>query len=167
MTDIPSPIGPTLEPSEASLPNSYTVKARLPITTSSCDVSSFEALLKTADLPLPGPAYFCARRALWWAPGPCPAQVVETSPSRRKLENLLNEGGAEESKQVWDAGLAKVWESLVSGVRLKKRLPLSMVIKILKAGWIQDGTWPRGGVAPEPDDVLESSIAQIEQIDAE
>lgn len=27
----------------------------------------------------------------------------------------------------------------------------------MQAGWIRDGTWPRGAVAPEPDDVLESA----------
>ena len=25
---------------------------------------------------------------------------------------------------------------------------------MLQAGWIRDGTWPRGGIAPDPDDVL-------------
>lgn len=27
-------------------------------------------------------------------------------------------------------------------------------IKILQAGWIRDGTWPRGGIPPDPDDEL-------------
>ncbi|KAH9951739.1 hypothetical protein B0H21DRAFT_664895, partial [Amylocystis lapponica] len=116
--------------------------------------STFERILKTADLPPGGPAYFSARRALWFAPGPTPPQPTEASTSRRRLEYLLNRDGAAESAEVWDAGLGKVWSGLLSGVRLKKRLPLSMVVKIVHTGWIRDGTWPKGGVAPEPDDVL-------------
>jgi len=43
---------------------------------------------------------------------------------------------------------------LVGGNQLRKRLPLSIVLKILQAGWLRDGTWPAGMVAPEPDDIL-------------
>ncbi len=27
-------------------------------------------------------------------------------------------------------------------------------MKLLQAGWIRDGTWPRGGIAPDPEDLL-------------
>ncbi|OBZ76750.1 hypothetical protein A0H81_03698 [Grifola frondosa] len=105
----------------------------------------------TAELPPPGPDHFAARRTLWWARGPNEPTPTESTPSRQRLEILLQR----DTDEAWDAGLNKVWNGLVSGARLKKRLPLSTVIKILQAGWIRDGTWPKGGVAPDPDDVLE------------
>ncbi|KAI0921689.1 hypothetical protein AcW1_004411 [Taiwanofungus camphoratus] len=93
------------------------------------NVSSFESRLAMASLPPPGPAYFHARRALWWASGPNPPQRNQASTSRQKLEDMLRQEGAVESDQVWDAGLARVWNGLINGVRLKKRLPLSMVVR--------------------------------------
>jgi hypothetical protein len=73
---------------------------------------------------------------------------------------LLDEPGALERPDVWDAGLNRVWKGLVEGGRLKHFLPLravvclpftrilflitllGMQVKILYAGWRRDGTWP-------------------------
>jgi hypothetical protein len=73
---------------------------------------------------------------------------------------LLDQPGALERPDVWDAGLNRVWKGLVEGGRLKKFLPLravvclpfprilflitllGMQVKILYAGWRRDGTWP-------------------------
>ncbi|KAH9938311.1 uncharacterized protein B0H18DRAFT_966539 [Fomitopsis serialis] len=117
-------------------------------------VASFEQRVASAQMPPPGPDYFYAQRSLWWEPSVTPLQSHEASTSRRKLEDLLNQDDAAESDDTWRAGLGKVYRALTSGARLRKRLPLGMVVKILMSGWIRDGTWPRGGIAPDPDDEL-------------
>ncbi|KLO08435.1 hypothetical protein SCHPADRAFT_835333 [Schizopora paradoxa] len=102
-------------------------------------------------MPEPGLDYFYARRVLWLLPPPIEPRPVSPSPSRIKLEALLNQPGAVESEEVWKAGLKNVWKGLVGGNQLRKRLPLSIVLKILQAGWLRDGTWPEGMVAPSWD----------------
>lgn len=93
----------------------------------------FDALLeytaKTKGMPEPGLNYFYARRALWLQPPAIPPTPVSPSPSRVKLEALLNQPGAVESEEVWKAGLKNVWKGLVGGNQLRKRLPLSIVVR--------------------------------------
>ncbi|KAE9410161.1 hypothetical protein BT96DRAFT_912999 [Gymnopus androsaceus JB14] len=123
---------------------------------------SFEQLLKASDsqLPPPGPAYYLARRALWLK---SPDNFVphddsvprQLSTSRQKLENLLHTSDAVYNKEAWEGGIEKVFKGLSGGATLKRRLPLNLVIKIVHCAWVQDGTWPAGAVAPEPDDVAE------------
>lgn len=72
--------------------------------------------------------YYNARRALWLDPPPIPPTPASPSPSRVKLEALLNQPGAVESEEVWRAGLKNVWKGLVGGNQLRKRLPLSIVV---------------------------------------
>ncbi|TDL29919.1 hypothetical protein BD410DRAFT_780423 [Rickenella mellea] len=108
--------------------------------------------MSSAELPPPGPSHFYARRALWLALPPEPPTPPSPSPSRVKLEALLSREGAAESEEVWRAGLSNVWKGLIGGNQLRKRLPLAIVLKILQAGWLRDGTWPHGAVAP-PDDM--------------
>ena len=132
-------------------------------------MSRFEERLVTEGLPPPGVDHFAARRAMWWTPGSSPPSPTEPNPSRGRLETLLAEPGALEDDKVWDAGLDRVWRGLTGGTKLKHRLPLALVvrtrlwsawcwidlstskIKILQAGWIREGTWPQGAVAPESD----------------
>jgi len=102
-------------------------------------------------MPEPGVDYFYARRVLWLLTPPVEPRPISPSPSRIKLEALLNQPGAVESEEVWKAGLKNVWKGLVGGNQLRKRLPLSIVLKILQAGWLRDGTWPEGMVAPSWD----------------
>ncbi|EJD01628.1 uncharacterized protein FOMMEDRAFT_88918, partial [Fomitiporia mediterranea MF3/22] len=101
-----------------------------------------------ATLPEPGLSYFERRRAIWTTSPPNPPEPSSPSPSRIKLEALLSQQGAVESEEVWRAGLKNVWKGLVGGNQLRKRLPLTIVLKILQAGWLRDGTWPEGMVAP-------------------
>jgi hypothetical protein len=117
---------------------------------------SFQHVLATAtDLPPPGPAYYAARRALWLTPLPSSqARSLEPSSSRQKLENLLNSPGAACDDVVWKGGVEKVWKGLAAGGRLKRRLPLNLIIQIIHSAWLRDpDTWPPGAVAPEPDDI--------------
>ncbi|KAI1786701.1 hypothetical protein LXA43DRAFT_975674 [Ganoderma leucocontextum] len=115
-------------------------------------MSPFEERLATAGLPPPGADHFAARRALWWMPGSSPPCPTEPNPSRRRLEALLAKPGALEDDEVWGAGVDRVWRGVTGGAKLKHRLPLALVIRILQAGWIHEGTWPKGAVAPESDD---------------
>lgn len=40
----------------------------------------------------------------------------------------------------------------MNGGRLKRSLPLTLVIKVIHAGWLRDpDTWPSGAVAPDSD----------------
>ncbi|KAH8830365.1 hypothetical protein DL96DRAFT_1592612 [Flagelloscypha sp. PMI_526] len=115
----------------------------------------------------PGPDYYAARRALWLSPNPAIArarpQDEPESTSRRQLNYLLSQPLTDD---IWRA-LEKVWKGLAGGGRLKRRLPLSMVIKIIHAAWMQDNTWPVGRVAPEPDDVLLNPSPHIHTMSSE
>jgi hypothetical protein len=83
-------------------------------------------------------------------------RTLEPSSSRQKLESLLNSPGAVCDDVVWRSGVEKVWKGLAAGGRLKRRLPLNLVIRIIHSAWLRDpDTWPPGAVAPEPDDVWE------------
>jgi hypothetical protein len=95
----------------------------------SCSTSSsFEELLSLTPLPPPGPSHYAARRALWLTPRPEPPPPSEPSSSRQKLEQLLSRPGGIESEEVWKGGIEKVWKGLVSGGRLKRRLPMCIVV---------------------------------------
>lgn len=89
---------------------------------------SFSHLLAHRNLPQPGPEYFTARRALWTTPTTASRLGQPPPISRVRLETLLDEPGALERPDVWDAGLNKVWKGLVEGGRLKKFLPLRAVV---------------------------------------
>jgi hypothetical protein len=89
-------------------------------------------------MPPPGPALFEARRALWLAPPEDPPRErhpASASTSRAKLEALLSQEGRGGDDVVWDAGLRSVWKGLISGGRLRRRLPLRMVVRNVAAGF--------------------------------
>ena len=94
-------------------------------------MSQFERLMVTERLPEPGPDHYAARRALWLQPPPELSAPASPSPSRIKLEALLNQSGAVESEEVWKAGLKNVWKGLVGGNQLRKRLPLGIVVSLI------------------------------------
>ncbi|KAF5387726.1 hypothetical protein D9615_000552 [Tricholomella constricta] len=117
--------------------------------------STFDDILAATDLPPPGPDYYAARRTLWLAPRPSVQHApVVPSTSRQRLEHLLSLSPHPEDEYVWNNGLAKVWKTLDAGGRLKRRLPMALIIRVIHAAWVRDDTWPAGAVAPEPDDVL-------------
>jgi hypothetical protein len=89
---------------------------------------AFEDSLSTTSLPPPGPAHYAARRALWLAPAPEAPLPPMPSTSRQRLEHLLSMPGAVESEEVWKGGVEKVWKGLVAGGRLKRRLPMNLVV---------------------------------------
>ncbi|KAJ7094596.1 hypothetical protein B0H15DRAFT_830141 [Mycena belliarum] len=103
--------------------------------------------------PVDGPDFYNARRARWLTPT-VPPRTPEPSSSRRKLEQVLSTPDAVSSDDVWFGSVEKIWKGLGAGGRLKRRLPMSLVIKIVHSAWLRDQTWPQGAVAPEPDDEL-------------
>ncbi|KAG0709800.1 hypothetical protein DFH29DRAFT_885852 [Suillus ampliporus] len=111
--------------------------------------STSSSLISNPEFPPPGPAHYAARRALWLTP----TKVQRRSPpssSRQRLEQLLSQPGAVNNEQAWKDGIEKVWKGLVNGGRLKRSLPLSLVIKVIHAGWLRDpDTWPAGAVAQD------------------
>ncbi|CDO71372.1 hypothetical protein BN946_scf184908.g130 [Trametes cinnabarina] len=126
-------------------------------------MTGFEQRLAAATLPESGPDHFLARRALWCTPVLDNPTPTPANASRLRLESLLDVPGAIEDDETWDSGLDKVWHGLVAGARLRHRLPLALVIKILQAGWIREGTWPRGAVAPDSDDPEQPAAVPHEQ----
>ncbi|KAJ7180272.1 hypothetical protein C8R43DRAFT_870859 [Mycena crocata] len=103
--------------------------------------------------PLSGLALYEARRAQWLTPT-VPPRAPEPSTSRRKLEQVLSAPNAVTSDDVWFGSVEKIWKGLGAGGRLKRRLPMNLVIKIIHSAWLRDQTWPAGATAPEPDDEL-------------
>ncbi|KAK1924284.1 hypothetical protein DB88DRAFT_275956 [Papiliotrema laurentii] len=59
-----------------------------------------------------------------------------------RLETLLREPGAEETEKAWRSGVGGVHDHLTNKRRFTKPIRLGLVIKVLRAGWIKDGTWP-------------------------
>lgn len=60
-----------------------------------------------------------------------------------RLELLLQRPGVEELDSTWrDAGLEVVWRMFNQGKVLKEGMKLGVLVKILRASWIRDGTWP-------------------------
>lgn len=89
--------------------------------------STSSSLISNPEFPPSGPAHYAARRALWLTP----TKVHRRSPpssSRQRLEQLLSEPGAVNNEQAWKDGIEKVWKGLVNGGRLKRSLPLTLVV---------------------------------------
>jgi len=67
---------------------------------------------------------------------------------------VLSAPDALTNDDVWFGSVEKIWKGLGAGGRLKRRLPMRLVIKIIHSAWLRDQTWPAGEMAPEPDDEL-------------
>lgn len=104
-----------------------------PLTNSSTSTSESSFTDPTAPMPQPGPAHYEARRSWWLTPPRIHTATTSMSPStsRAKLEALLSREGSSpgDDDAVWNAGLRSVWKGLVGGGRLRRRLPLAMVVR--------------------------------------
>ncbi|KAG8908163.1 hypothetical protein FRB99_008706 [Tulasnella sp. 403] len=106
--------------------------------------------------PTMGPEYYAWRRAQWLMPrdvnaGHATTSIPRTSDpradeSRMRLETVLSRPGAEEDEEVWREYLKCVYDGLVGGKRLKRGVKLHYAVRILKAGWLRDGTWENAAV---------------------
>ncbi|KAI0772072.1 hypothetical protein BD413DRAFT_548138 [Trametes elegans] len=160
LSDVTTRLGAPVDP----LPSTATARpTSLSATTPATPMSAFEQRLAATTMPPPGPDYFAVRRSLWRAPLPNHPAQAEPSSSRMRLESLLSEPGALEDDLTWGSGLDKVWHGLVGGAKLRQRLPLALVVKLLQAGWIREGTWPRGAIAPASDDEHHVSVETAQQ----
>jgi len=75
------------------------------------------------------------------AQGLLPRFTGHPHPGRQRLEQLLSVDNAEADEGIWSS-IRQVWQRLYAGTQLTTPLPLGMVIRILRGGWIRDGTWP-------------------------
>ncbi|KAG8684939.1 hypothetical protein FRC11_011408 [Ceratobasidium sp. 423] len=96
--------------------------------------------------PTSGPAFFELRRRQWRAAQPSPtsdrsSRPASESSSHARLEAIVTSPGYEFDDVIWDTYLSSVNERLKAGVILRKPLPLWVVIRVLRAGWMRDGTW--------------------------
>jgi len=99
-----------------------------------------------------GPSFYEARRAQWLMPTPEGAAAAasidaDAQDSRRKLEIVMEQPGAEEDEMLWRQYLHAVHEGLIGGKRFKKGVGLGIAVKILRAGWLRDGTWDTASAA--------------------
>ncbi|CAE6520232.1 hypothetical protein RSOLAG22IIIB_00495 [Rhizoctonia solani] len=107
--------------------------------------------------PTSGPAFFELRRKQWRTAQPNttsdqPLRPTPDSSSHARLEAIVTSPGYEFDDAIWDTYLSSVNERLKAGVTLRKPLPLWIVIRVLRAGWMRDGTWygpsaPQAGLA--------------------
>ncbi|KDN51013.1 hypothetical protein RSAG8_00642, partial [Rhizoctonia solani AG-8 WAC10335] len=96
--------------------------------------------------PTYGPAFFELRRKQWRTAQPNttsdqPSRPASDSSSHARLEAIVTSPGYEFDDAIWDTYLSNVNERLKAGVILRKPLPLWIVIRVLRAGWLRDGTW--------------------------
>jgi hypothetical protein len=94
--------------------------------------STSSSLISNPEFPPSGPAHYAARRALWLTPTKVHHRSSPSS-SRQRLEQLLSEPGAVNNEQVWKDGIEKVWKGLVNGGRLKRSLPLALVVSSMSS----------------------------------
>lgn len=112
---------------------SYNLKIYIPIPQNHL---TFDQILQQAELPNPGPEYYEARRHLWLTPRMAPSPQGLSS-AREKLEEILSRPNAVHSINLWNNGLERVWKGLSSGKNLKSRLPMALVVRILKSLSVQ------------------------------
>ncbi|KAF7292291.1 hypothetical protein HMN09_01212700 [Mycena chlorophos] len=122
------------------------------------------------DSPLFGVDLYNARRLRWLTPPPDlpPPDNNSPSSSRRRLEQVLSAPDAITSDDVWFGSVEKIWKGLSAGGKLKRRLPMRLVVKIVHAAWVRDQTWPAGAVVQDDDelDVLPPPAPKLVPISA-
>lgn len=100
--------------------------------TTPCQRTPFEGAMANATLPESGPEHFAARCELWRTfRGSEPVQSHPPPKRSRKLQAMLSQEGPIEDEAFWKAGLDKIWKGLLSGQRVKDRLPLRDAVRIL------------------------------------
>lgn len=86
--------------------------------------------------PTTGPAVWEKRRAEWLSARktPTPQTEDDNAPgvrARARLEVLLAPNLAEEDDMVWNDTVGAIWKGLTRGDRLKKSLPLPIVVSAI------------------------------------
>ncbi|KAJ1308700.1 hypothetical protein OPQ81_004391 [Rhizoctonia solani] len=115
--------------------------------------------------PTSGPAFFELRRRRWRTAQPNTTSDQQSRPasdssSHARLEAIVTSPGYEFDDAIWETYLKNVNERLKAGITLRKPLPLWVVIRVLRAGWMRDGTWY--GPNPPPAGLVETSSAMPE-----
>ncbi|PFH51354.1 hypothetical protein AMATHDRAFT_175225 [Amanita thiersii Skay4041] len=113
---------------------------------------SFDQLLIASSLPPPGPAHYEARRRLWLTPR-AHSDNLAPKPNLYRRQQLANYLGSRDPFKI-----NKLWTIISSSKRhFSDRIPLSLMIPIIHAGWICDQTWPADAVAPDSDETQQYS----------
>jgi hypothetical protein len=104
-------------------------------------MSSTASPVEGTDLPIDeittGPLYWEKRRAEWLQPTSAAEKRAGTngeqepiSKARARLEALLAPPLAEEDDEVWNDVVSSIWKGLQRGDKLKKNLPLPLVVSV-------------------------------------
>lgn len=106
---------------------------------SSPQLSRFEQLLESTQLPPTGPEYYAARRRLWLKPGWQDAPKPRSqSTSRQKLETILNQSDILNDDTAWKK-IERVYKNIDGGTRLSEGLPMSAIVcSIQGLQWLDD-----------------------------
>ncbi|KAF8759591.1 20S proteasome subunit beta 3 [Rhizoctonia solani] len=115
--------------------------------------------------PTSGPEFFELRRRQWLAAQPSTTSDQSSRPapdssSHARLEAIVTSPGYEFDDAIWETYLKNVNDRLKAGITLRRPLPLWIVIRVLRAGWMRDGTWY--GPSPSPAGPIETSSAMPE-----
>lgn len=104
----------------------------LPFVTPISDISSPTSQINFSA-PDTGPHFFRRRRRRWLTPKEdidgsklCSQTDARDCAARAKLERLVSD---EITDEAWAAGVNSVWNGLVKGGRLKRPLPLDIVVR--------------------------------------
>jgi len=106
------------------------------------------------SLPPPGPEHYHARREIWrTAPIKAstehpPTEESATPTPTEKISAMIASASSIASEDLWNRGLRTLSQGLLEGHRLRKPLGMDVVIKILHATWLRDGTWPSATINP-------------------
>lgn len=111
------------------------------ISVASAAAASDSSLSPPTAEPTIGPIYWERRRAEWLKQGSDQLQTSDphhqnqsttttatASNARARLEALLAAPGAEEDDLIWNDAVNAIWKGLVRGDRLKRNLPLPIVV---------------------------------------
>ncbi|TFK55534.1 hypothetical protein OE88DRAFT_1804371 [Heliocybe sulcata] len=113
--------------------------------------SHFSQLLEDHPLPPSGPDLFAARRALWLTPSP-KSPPHSQSAEQSNLDDVMAQDPAD--KGFWKVHLERAYEMLMSGRALKRSMGMRFIVRVVYAGWIHNGLWPKGATVDDSDSFL-------------
>ncbi|KZT29289.1 hypothetical protein NEOLEDRAFT_1175001 [Neolentinus lepideus HHB14362 ss-1] len=113
--------------------------------------SHFSRLLENNPLPPPGPDHFAARRALWLTPPP-KSPPHSQSADQNSFDNVLSQDPSD--KGFWKIHLERAYDMLMAGRALKHSMSMKFIVRVVYAGWIHNGLWPKGVSVDDTDSFL-------------
>lgn len=134
------PTQPRMEPATTQAePTNELSTSSLSLTHEGGSSPGTSAMATSSATPTGGPEYYKWRRAQWLIPAATTssASIQESSGSdtkvednRLKLEDVLNQPGAEEDAELWKRYLSTVYSGLIGGKRFKKGVRLDIAVSL-------------------------------------